>query len=196
MTLHIVQGKDGLDRRAFSVADLGRMVDAGIMDAKEPVELREGELIAVPAEKFAHSKACFILARRLHRALGDEWVVCQETTLQLGANTLVEPDFFACLRTFVRPSAEGFLIVPPTELFVIEVADSSLLRDRRMKADLYARHGVREYWIVDLNGQQIIMHRRPAAAGYETVNSISGGDVATPEAPGPIAFRLGIGDLD
>ncbi len=54
MTIHVVQGADGLARRAFTADDVRRMVDAGIMSAKEPVELIEGELIATPAEKFAH----------------------------------------------------------------------------------------------------------------------------------------------
>src|SRR4051812_23568800 len=144
MTVHVVQGGDGLARRAFSVDDVRRMVESGIMDPKEPVELREGELIAMPAEKFAHARAMETIARKLHRELEEEWVIGQERTLQLGSDTLVQPDFLLCRRALFQPSAEGFLSVPGPDLFLIEVADSSLLQDRTAKARLYARHDVRE----------------------------------------------------
>jgi Uma2 family endonuclease len=196
MTVHVVQGGDGLARRAFSVDDVRRMVESGIMDPKEPVELREGELIAMPAEKFAHARAVDFILRKLFRELPEaDWTVGSERTLQLGSDTLVQPDLLVFPRALFRPSAEGFLAVPGPELFLIEVADSSLLHDRTMKARLYARHAVREYWIVDLNGRRILVHRRPEPGLYREVAPFTGDEPAVLSPPGP-SFELRIAELD
>jgi len=196
MTVHVVQGGDGLARRAFSVDDVRRMVETGIMGPKEPVELREGELIAMPAEKFAHSRATDFILRKLFREVPEnEWAVGSERTLQLGSDTLVQPDLLVFPRALFQPSAEGFLAVPGPDLFLIEVADSSLLHDRTMKARLYSRHAVREYWIVDLNGRRIVAHRRPEQGLYQDIAPFKDDQPAVSAPPGP-SFQLRIADLD
>jgi Uma2 family endonuclease len=194
MTIHIVQGADGLTRRAFTADDVRRMVDAGIMHPEEPIELRAGEFIAMPAEKFMHGRTTLMIARKLSRELSDEWMIGRENTLQLGHDTLVQPDFFICPSSSVRPSAEDFLTVPGQDLLIIEVANSSRLNDRTRKADLYARNLVREYWIVDLNGRCILVHRRPEQGSYQTVQTVAADENASPEPPGP-SLRLLLADL-
>lgn len=194
MNVHFVQGSDGKARRAFSVEDVRRMIDAGIMNPDEPVELREGELVEMPAEKFAHARAVATIARKLHRDLPEEWTIGQESTLQLGSDSLVEPDFLVCPTPLFRPSAEGFLAIPAADLLLIEVADSSLLRDRTTKARLYARCGVREYWIVDLNNRRIVVHRRPEEGEYRDVTPLPEDGAAVSGRPGP-PFELRIADL-
>jgi Uma2 family endonuclease len=190
MTVHFVQGGDGTARRAFSVDDVRRMVDAGIMGPKEPVELREGELVEMPAEKFAHARAVDTILRKLYREVSvDEWTIGSERTLQLGSDTLVQPDILVFPKELFRPSPEVFLTVPGPALFLIEVADSSLLHDRMVKARLYARHAVREYWIVDLNGRRILVHRRPERGEYRDVTPFRDDEPAAIAPPGP-AFEL------
>jgi len=195
MTLHVVQGKDGLDRRAFSVGDVARMIDAGILDPDEPVELREGELVVMPAEKFAHTRAMQLIARKIHQALGEEWTISQENTLQLGSDTLVQPDFSLLASHLVRPSTEGYFVAAGPDLFIIEIADSSLLRDRTGKARLYASHEVREYWIIDLNGRSIVIHRDPAEGVYRSIERVGGDFELRPARPGPTALVLRASDL-
>jgi Uma2 family endonuclease len=88
------------------------------------------------------------------------------------------------------------LTVSGPELFIIEVADSSLRHDRTRKAALYALHEVREYWIIDLNGRRIVVHRRPEGGQYQDVSSVASGETAVPEPPGPSVLRLRIDELD
>jgi Uma2 family endonuclease len=95
----------------------------------------------------------------------------------------------------IQGSEEGFLIVPGLDLFIIEVADSSLLHDRTQKARLYARHDVRGYWIVDLNGRRILVHRRPEDGEYQDVRSIEAEEVVSPDASGMVSFQLRLSDL-
>jgi len=196
MTVPVVQHPDGFVRRAFSVDDVRRMIDAEILDPNERLELIEGELVVTPAEKFAHARATMALARRLYRELTDYWFVGTEKTLQLGRDTFVEPDVCICRADQARCSGEGYLTVPGPELFLIEVADSSLWHDLTRKAAIYAHHGVREYWIVDLNGRRIVVHRCPDQGQYREVSFLESGDAAVPEPPGPSAFELRIKELD
>ena len=65
-------------------------------------------------------------------------------------------------------------------LLVVEVADTSLAHDRYTKAPLYARAGIPEYWIVDLNGERIEVYREPSTAGYRTIRFFLRGESLTP----------------
>lgn len=59
---------------------------------------------------------------------------------------------------------------------VVEVADSSLAYDRNRKGPYYAKSGIREYWVVDLDGDRLIVMREPGPEGYATVQSLGRGD--------------------
>ena len=63
---------------------------------------------------------------------------------------------------------------------VIEVADTTLALDRHIKAPLYAQAGIPEYWIVDLNGEQIEVYREPAADGYRAIRLYGRGEHLSP----------------
>jgi Uma2 family endonuclease len=63
------------------------------------------------------------------------------------------------------------LLSPLALLLLIEVADSSLPFDLSIKALLYARAGVRDYWVVDVQGRRIHVHRAPTASGYVNVHA-------------------------
>jgi Uma2 family endonuclease len=65
--------------------------------------------------------------------------------------------------------------VPAHALLLIEVASTSLAYDRRIKRPLYARHGVPEVWIVDLNARAIDAHRGPLGDGYEVCSAVEAG---------------------
>ena len=68
----------------------------------------------------------------------------------------------------------------PADLrFVAEVADSTLRSDRVAKAALYARAGIREYWLVDIVGRQLLVHRQPGANGYAEVTVYTENELAT-----------------
>ncbi|HLJ55839.1 MAG TPA: Uma2 family endonuclease [Chthonomonadaceae bacterium] len=68
---------------------------------------------------------------------------------------------------------------------VAEISDSSLRFDRTIKANYYALLGIPEYWVVDIAGREVIVHRQPSPAGY-AVTSVHGEDerIATLARPG------------
>ena len=105
MTIHMPPGPDGVAKRAFTADDVRRMVEAGILDEGEHVELVEGELIEMPAKGFAHDRVKNALARHLGRALPDSVYLATESTLQLGPTLLLEPDILVARRESVLASS-------------------------------------------------------------------------------------------
>jgi Uma2 family endonuclease len=71
---------------------------------------------------------------------------------------------------------------PSHALLVIEVAVSSLKKDRQVKAPLYAASGFVEYWIVNVPEQAVEVHRTPRPDGYATVTRHGAGEIVRPEA--------------
>ena len=67
-------------------------------------------------------------------------------------------------------------------LLVIEVASSSLHRDRTEKAELYAEVGIQDYWIVNLVDRTIEVYRDPAAGHYRSVKTFGADEVVQPLA--------------
>ena len=184
MTMHVVKGFDGLDRRAFTAEDVRRMVKARIIDEHENVELVDGELIAMSPKGRGHDWVRDKLTQALFRAASDEMMISVEGTLQLDAMTLVEPDILVFWEKDAGESRERFKVVPGASvLLAIEVSVSSLAYDRRRKAGLYAAHGVREYWVLDLNRPRAFIHRRPEAGAYGDIREVSGHELLRSSAP-------------
>ena len=86
------------------------------------------------------------------------------TTLELSDFSAPSPDVQIYAREMREEDVRG-----ETVLLAIEQADTSLKTDLRLKADLYARHGVRDYWVIDLNARRIHVHRSPGEDGYADV---------------------------
>lgn len=79
---------------------------------------------------------------------------------------------------------------PEDVALLIEVADSSLRYDRRVKGSLYAEAGVRDYWIVDPDGDAIEIHRDPTEGAFRVTERIARGGTLTPRAFSHISFTV------
>lgn len=183
MNAHAPHTVDDAPRRLLSVMDLSRMIDAGIIGDDENVELIEGELIRMAAKKFAHEFIKSRLMRRFVETSSADVFVGIEASLRLDTHTLVEPDILITRQAETAPGPEGYIALPgPRILLLVEVADSTLRKDRGRKARLYARHQVPEYWIVDTNRRLIWRHREPSSEGYGSIEKIVEADSVTPAA--------------
>lgn len=157
MTVHVTPDHP-LPRR-FTAGDLRLMLAAGILREDERVELLDGARVEMAAKGFAHDVVKNAPVRRLVPALPDPIHLGVESTLQLGPGLLLEPDLLLAPVSARHASAEGFCTIPgPEILLVVEVAVSSLGDDRGRKAALYARHRVREYWVIDAQERGAWMH--------------------------------------
>ena len=203
-----VEPSDSLPRHVFSTEDTARLVAAGMATGVEEeatkftlddvfemmrigalnpdakVELIDGELVEMSPQNSPHMEAKRVLVRRLSGALPTSIAFHVEGTLRLAPDEAPSPDFFLHSTTFQPDKVRG-----PDVLLLIEVADSSLVRDLKIKAALYARHGVRDYWVVDAMRQRIFVHRLPEPTGYAEVTEIPLGGAITPLAFPDFVFR-------
>jgi len=92
MNLAVARAADGLPRRAFTVDDIQRMMEAGIFSEDERFELIEGNLVMMSPKHVAHERIKYGLTAALVRAAPDHAFVAIEGTIQLARDILVEPD--------------------------------------------------------------------------------------------------------
>lgn len=189
--------RDALTHRPLSADDVRRMVEAGILDEDERVELVEGVLIEMAAKGFAHDRIKSLLATLLARATSPDILIAVESTLQVSPMTLLEPDILVYPKRAAVPSPERFATVAGADvLLAIEVASSSLAYDRGRKARLYARHGVPEYWVVDVDERRAFVHAGPTGEGWERVEEHDPTVLLRPLSPALSAFAVRLAALD
>jgi Uma2 family endonuclease len=182
--------------RRFTAGDLRLMLESGILREDERVELLDGELVERAAKGFAHDVVKNALMRRLVPALPDTIYLGIESTLQLRPTLLPEPDLLLAPVSARSASPEGFCTIPGSEiLLVIEVAASSLAYHRGRKAALYARHGVREYWVIDAQERSARIYRAPIEGVYGDVADLSRDAVLRPEAAELAAIAVPLAQL-
>lgn len=178
-----------LEPRPISVADYHRMIDAGILDEDEKVELLEGVIATMSPQKDPHIHAILTLNELAVTQLGGKYQVRPQVPLTVGDMSEPEPDLAIAVRG--PGAARG---KAAKALLVIEVSgSSSLRRDRVVKARIYARAGIPEYWIVNLDERLVEVHRDadPEAGRYRVLLKVATGDdlrsSAVPELVVPVA---------
>jgi Uma2 family endonuclease len=169
-------------RMRFSVDRYHRMVAAGVLTEYDRVELIEGEIIEMSPIGTPHTATTARLNEWLSLGLARAATISVGGPLVLGDFSEPEPDLMLLRRRedFYRDQHP----VAADVLLLIEVSDSSLAFDLGVKRALYARHGIREYWVVDLNGHCVHVHREPGEAGYASTRVCG-----TAESVSPLAFR-------
>lgn len=143
-------------RVRWTTADYFRMAEAGLF-ADRRVELIEGEVIQVPAQATPHRATITKFSRLLLDAFDPAryWVVIQGT-LVLPRHSAPDPDFHVLEAPVGTPDDRL-----PRPLLVIEVSDSTYARDSGSKLRMYAKAGIDDYWIVNLNASRVEVCRRP-----------------------------------
>jgi Uma2 family endonuclease len=176
----------GLLPARLTVDEIYDLAAAGMLRENEHIELIEGEVVPMAAATASwHSIMEGKLNWALVRGLPGTARVYPAPSLTLSPDTLVEPDLLVVPRgTRMRE------IAGPDVLLLIEVADSSLPYDLRVKAPLYAQHGVRDYWVVDAVRQTIRIHRAPETGVYTDVEEYEAHDTVAPLLFPDLTIRL------
>jgi Uma2 family endonuclease len=178
----------GVDTRTrrWSRLEYERLVECGFFRPDEPVELVGGRLIVSEPQGSRHAVAVGLTSEILRSALGPGWVVREEKPIALGDHSEPEPDLV------VVPGAHRDYATahPARPVLVIEVADTSLAWDRAEKGSLYARAGIADYWIVNLNDRVLEVYREPVrdpsgAHGWRYALTET---FAPPETVSPLGF--------
>jgi Uma2 family endonuclease len=182
---------DGFARRAFTVDDISKMMEAGLIAPEERFELIEGDIVVMSAQHIVHERIKHALNIAFARTIGDDVYVAVESALQLAADILVVPDLAIVSRavyeaepkSFARPRAQDVRLM-------IEVAATTLAYDRKIKARLYARHGISEYSLTDANKRITHVHRGLHGDEWDVVEEVGPNDKLTTPVVPSLAFTL------
>src|SRR5262245_19953782 len=142
----------------YTVERYFALVDEGVLEPDDRVELLEGVIVAMSPGNPPHDGVVSVVARVLGKAVGDRAAIRCQVTLVLGRHSAPEPD----VAVVAGRERDYMTAHPTTALLVVEVADSSLAQDRLTKAAMYAAAGIPEYWIVNLRDDCVEVLRAPA----------------------------------
>ncbi|GLK67395.1 Uma2 family endonuclease [Hansschlegelia plantiphila] len=177
---------EGLPRRRFTVADVLRMVEVGLIRDDERLEVLDGELVPMSPKGSRHEAIKTRINRLWGRTCPDDADFAQETGLYLTKTTYLEPDFIVFPRSIALADVKG-----PDVRLAVEVADSSLDYDLRRKPAIYASFGVRELWVIDAARRVTHLHREPGGNGYASVEIANAAARMQPvHAPAALSFSL------
>ena len=175
-----------------------RATELGLLGPDDRVELIEGEIVQKMPQNSLHSTAISLTQEALRLTFPVGFVVRPQLPLSVGSLSQPEPDL-----AVVSGSARDYTAAQPTAenaVLVVEVSDSTLLPDQTTKAALYARAGIREYWIVNLPERVLEVHRRPSPVddallgySYQDITRLAETGVIAPLAAPD--FAVAVADL-
>jgi len=144
--------------RHFSRAEYERLIELGVFQPGEEIELIGGQLVVAEPQGAAHYTAIVRTARALAAAFGPGWYVRTEGPIGLDDDSEPEPDV-----AVVPGDPEDYSRAHPSRpVLTVEVAEASLAADRQRKGSLYARAGLGDYWVLNLVDHVLEVYREPA----------------------------------
>ena len=159
-------------RHRLTVDDYHRLGAAGILGEDDRVELLEGQLVDMSPIGPRHALAVDALTELLAAAVAGRGVALRvQNPIALNGSSEPQPDIVLARRPWRGyPAAHPG---PGDILLLIEVSDSSFETDSGAKRELYASAGIREFWIVDLTTDTVLVHRNPSGDHYDSPGRVA-----------------------
>ncbi len=179
MTQILERPQDANYPHRFSVLEFERLFEAGVFGEEIQVELLDGEIFVMPEMGDDHADSLTRLTKQLIRKLGDYVELAPQIPLDLPeGETRPLPDFIVIdIKKYGRRKP-----IPSDVFFLIEISDTTLHKDRNRKAQIYARNGILEYWIVNLKNKQLEVYRNPENGVYPKPQILQIGQAIAPLA--------------
>jgi len=152
--------------RRITAEEFGSMLAAGVFaDERERVELLGGVIYSLaPPESEGHRRTITRLNRLFTNRFPEPYLIQPQSTLVLGTLDVPQPDFVV-----YRENDKFDPYVDHREVvLLVEVSESSLRKDRVVKAPLYARYAMSEYWIVNVARREVEVHTNPLDGAYRS----------------------------
>lgn len=168
-----------LTTRRWTVDEYDRMIEAGILTENDRVELLRGEIVDMSPIGGPHQSVVLRLNTLLAPIAPDRFLTSVQGAVRLASvDSEPEPDV-----ALLVPRADFYSEKHPDSddiLLVIEVAQSSLERDRDIKIPLYAEAGIREAWLVDISNGVVQVFSNPTPDGYAECHEFARGTQLSP----------------
>lgn len=175
--------------RSWTVDEYHRMLEAGILTCNDAVELLDGQVIEMSPQEPPHAATSRRVSRCLDWRLAGLADIRTQLPITLRPKSEPEPDV-----AVVRLNANEYADRHPTvdDIFlIIEVSDTTLQKDRKQKALIYAKARILDYWILNINQRQALIFRDSDGRRYQTEQTLSAVDccsmLAFPDIEIPLA---------
>jgi len=174
--------------KRWTVDDYHRMMAVGILTPDDRVELLEGQIIEMVPPDPPHASRIDDGGDYLKALFAGQAKVRVQLPITIAPSSEPEPDF-AIVR-FDENRYRDRHPAPEDVFLLMEVADTTWRRDSIQKARIYARAGIPEYWILDINRQQVTVLRQPQAERYQSEQAFTAADELAAEALPEVAIAL------
>ena len=178
-----------LPRKRWTRAECAVVESSGVF-GDQRFELIEGELISKMGKKRPHVGVVKLLARWFERVFGERSNTEAPIDVASEDNATNEPEPDLIVLKAGYPAYWSSTPQARDLDLVVEVADTTLAFDMTIKAALYARAGIVEYWVLDIQGRRLIVHRDPARGQYASIVGYSEQECVTPLAAPGAPFRV------
>jgi len=180
--------------RRFTLAEYHRMAEVGIIKSSDRVELLDGVVYTMSPIGPGHAWAVKRLARLLNQKLdGPGWIISVQDPIVLNDLSEPEPDLV------VLHAKNGFDMTRHPQasevVLAIEVAETTLQLDLKIKQPLYAASGIGEFWVIDLAGHCVYQCKQPSGNEYHDVKILKAGDTAQLTLPDGKALELPVDQI-
>ena len=179
------QAAEGWPRRRWTIDEVFKAQAAGIFKPSERFELIGGEIVPMSPKGLRHETLKSDLVMYWGKRRPARLKFAPETTFHLSKTDVPEPDLVVFASSMELADLDG-----KSALLVVEVSDTTLVKDSTLKVKLYAEFGVREYWVINAKTLVTTVHKDPEGASYRTVVKVKGNKTLEPEAAPELAVRL------
>lgn len=173
-----------LDVFQWTRKDYHRLVEAGILDEDSPVELLNGQILQMSPVGDYHAACVDKLSELFRDILAKSATLRVQSPIVLDDLSEPEPNL-AILKRKDNFYADGHP-KPSDILLVVEVADSTLAKDRLVKGPAYASSGIKEYWILNINDRQLEQYLEPKENEYQLIHFFKSGQAISSDLLGTI----------
>ncbi len=167
-------------RRLFTVQEYHLMSEAGVFANHERVELIEGEIIQMAAIGTRHATCVRRLIRQFRQIPEESAILDVQNPIRLTQRTEPQSDV-----VLLQPRDDYYETahpIPSEVLLLVEVSDSTVDFDRDVKVPNYARSGIQEVWLWDLEANCLEVYRDPTANGYTSIQRFEREEQVSPLA--------------
>jgi Uma2 family endonuclease len=168
----------------WTCAEFHRLGDIGVFEGRRAM-LIDGVILEEGPMNPPHAVTLGLVEEAIRAAFGSGWWLRHQSPLILGEDLDPEPDL-----AVVPGRPRDYAGHPTTAELVVEVADSSLDFDTNEKRLLYARAGIRDCWVVDINGRRLLVYRDPRAGDYAIQHVLGPADTVAPLAAQAAVVRV------
>jgi Uma2 family endonuclease len=174
------------DTHRWTREEYERKAAEGFFPSDARVELIEGIVYDMAPQNSFHCAGIGALKKVLRAFPEENHEFRVQMPLALGDHSEPEPDLIVVPGSYIDYAYAH----PTTALLVCEVADSSLLHDRRRKVPLYARFRLPEVWLHNLKNRTLEVYRDPVDGQYRSKTVLRKGETVSPLARPDVSIAI------